>query len=265
LSVENLQLFLNRINDVRPGNKIISLTLDGEPTLNKSLPEFIKLINERQMFPRLSSNAKILTPTLVNKMASGGSFLIQIDFASDSKYFDNIRGKEGDFNIILENLRYLVEVAKKNKNIHIEIINISHFSGADPEETLNRMRKLFPNNLPRNISSWSREFHNFCGHLKTHKRNSYVLCPYPWTAFTVTWNGDVVPCCRDTLARTVLGNVFSQTIPEIWHGESYKLLRKKLIQQEVGSIESCKNCDLPWSSETSRWKLRYIISSLLRR
>lgn len=38
-------------------------------------------------------------------------------------------GKGGDFEIVLENLRYMVEIAAKNPEIKLEIANISHFSG----------------------------------------------------------------------------------------------------------------------------------------
>ena len=31
-------------------------------------------------------------------------------------------------------------------------------------------------------------------------------------AYEATWEGDVVACCRDTSARTVLGNVFTQPV-----------------------------------------------------
>ena len=265
LTVENMCLFLKHVREVSHGNKNISLTLDGEPTLNKNLPEFIRLINTEGFMPRFSSNAKNLTSALFDRLVASGAFLASVDFASEAKHFDNIRGKEGDFEIILGNLRNMVDIAKKNSKLKLEIVNISHYSGADPEQSLREMRNLFPDTLPKNITFRSREFHNFCGHLETKTHNNYALCPYPWTAFTVAWNGDVVPCCRDTGAKTILGNVFNQTIPEIWYSREYQELRMKLIHKEVNTIKACKDCDLPWSSGTSRWKIQYMLSSLIRR
>ena len=265
LSLTDLKLFIDQIQSVRPGNKNISLTLDGEPTLNKDFPEFIRLINDQGMFPRFSSNARNLMPDYVDSLLSKGSFLASVDFASEAKYFDNIRGNKGDFEIVLSNLKYLVNIAEKNPRVKLEIVNISHFNGADPDTTLNDLRRLFPEHLPENISFWSREFHNFCGHLEQKSKNTYKLCPYPWTSFNVTWEGDVVPCCRDTQAKTVLGNVFRSTMMEIWHGTEYQALRKKLVAKEIDSIEACKDCDLPWSSGSRRWNVSYMIPSLLRR
>ena len=265
LSAEHMSLFLERISEVKPGSRNISLTLDGEPSLNRNLSDLIRLINEQKMFPRFSSNGKNLTPEMADNLTESGDFLVAIDFASRAEYFDNVRGKEGDFDIVLENLRYLMNVAQANPALKMEIVNISHFSGADRDSSFKEMRSLFPKNLPPNITFWSREFHNFCGHLGINKSSRYILCPYPWTSFTVTWEGDVVPCCRDTGARTVLGNVFEQTIHDIWHGKKYQDLRTSLINKQVGKIEACKGCDLPWSGGTTRWEIQYVLSSLLRR
>ncbi|MEN8265183.1 MAG: radical SAM/SPASM domain-containing protein [Nitrospirota bacterium] len=265
LTIENMRLFLDQVREVKSGNSNVSLTLDGEPTLNKNLPEFIRLINAEGLLPRFSSNGRNLSPSLVDALAASGSFFLSVDFASEAQYFDTIRGGKGDFEIVLENLRYIANIARKKQNIKVELVNISHFSGAEPEKTLRDLKDLFPADLPKNVTFRTRQFHNFCGHLNLKGKEKYVLCPYPWTTFTVTWNGDVVPCCRDTNARTVLGNVYRQTVPEIWYGKRYENLRRKLIAQDIGSIAACKNCDLPWSSGTSRWKWQYMKYSLLRR
>lgn len=265
LTVGNMKLFLKKIKELKPGNKNISLTLDGEPTLNKNLPQFIRMINDENLFPRFSSNAKNLNPEMVEKLFDAGIFLLSIDFASDAKYFKNVRGGDGDFEQIKENIQYLLKRAGDNSNLKIEIVDISHYSGANPQKSLNDLKKMFKKELKPNIFFRSREFHNFCGHLKAQKGKKYLLCPYPWTSFNVTWNGDAVPCCRDTRARTILGNVFQQNIKDIWNGENYQTLRRQLIKKDISSLASCINCDLPWSSGTKRWKTQYILSSLLRR
>ncbi|MDH4028152.1 MAG: radical SAM protein [Nitrospirota bacterium] len=265
LTLENMRSFLSQIREIRPGNRNVSLTLDGEPTLNNDLPEFIRMINAEGLMPRFSSNARMLTPDLIERLAVSGRFLVSVDFADKAASFENIRGREGDFGIVLGNLRHLVEVAGKNRKIQIEIVNISHFSGADPDQSLSDMQTLFPKNLPENIAFRSREFHNFCGHLEKRPGAAYKLCPYPWTSFNVTWEGDVVPCCRDTQAKTVLGNVLNDSIMDIWHGEKYQSLRNALIKKDTDHIEACKHCDLPWSSGSKRWGLKYMFSSLIRR
>lgn len=269
LSPANFHLFLEKIKEVRSGNRNISICLDGEPLMNKSFPEFIKISNEEGMSPRFSSNAMLLTPRILDEL-SRFNFSAAVDFSSEPEVFDNIRGKNGDFKIVLDNLRYLVSNAIENPAIGIEIVDITHFSGViDKANSLEKMRSLFPSNLPSNIRFRSRQFHNFGGHLQGEVRNSrlhnYKLCPYPWTSFSVTWNGNVVACCRDTEGKTILGDVFGQSIMDIWRDEKYIKMRKSLIEKRVEDVAACAKCDMPYSASSERWKAKNILSSLLRK
>jgi radical SAM protein with 4Fe4S-binding SPASM domain len=268
LTVENFRLYLDRIKETRPGNTNLSICLDGEPLMNQRFAEFIRIANEQGFDPRFSSNGRLLTPELANELARAGGFLASIDFSPEKEVFENIRGRADDFDIVLANLRYLAELAAKNPKIKLEIVDISSFSGADRGASLQKLRSLFPAHLPANVSFWSRNFHNFGGHIPMDRTpGKYMLCPYPWSTFSATWQGDVVACCRDTSARTILGNVFEQSIPDIWEGEKYRAMRKLLIARKPGEIAACKNCDMPWTGgdDSERWKLSHIISVLLRR
>lgn len=266
LNPEDLRTFLKKIGEVKPGSSNFSLCLDGEPLMNKSFPEFIKIINQNNLFPRFSSNGKLLTPNMVDELVRCGNFLAAVDFSSEAEIFNSIRGRKGDYEIVYNNLKYLVDVATHNSKIKLEIVDITHFSGIDPVPSLKKMRALFSSNSYPNIAFWSREFHNFGGHVQKSSNNSkYKLCPYPWTMFAVTWDGNVVACCRDTEAKTVLGNVFNQSIYEIWHGSKYIEMRKNLINRQPDKNKACVDCDLPWSWDNKRWKPGYMLSSFLRR
>jgi len=268
LTLEDFQLYLQRIKAEKPGNINLSICLDGEPLMNKQFPEFIRLAHEQGFFPRFSSNGRLITPETADRLAQAGGFLASIDFSPDPAIFETIRGKPGDFKVVLDNLQHLVRLAQSNPRVQLEIVDISGFTGCDPKLSLHKMRDLFPPELPANIAFWNRIFHNFAGHL-THeiKKTKYTLCPYPWSTMSVTWEGDVVACCRDTAARTRLGNVFQKPIREIWLGDKFTAMRRDLVEGRPDKIAACKNCDMPWSGDTApdRWRLSNIISTLLRR
>jgi radical SAM protein with 4Fe4S-binding SPASM domain len=58
---------------------------------------------------------------------------------------------------------------------------------------------------------------------------------------TVTWDGDVVPCCFDYNKKLVLGNVSGSTLSEIWNDSPMKNLRREFIENKI-SNPLCKNC-----------------------
>ena len=270
LSIEDFRSFIKNIKYTNCGNSNISICLDGEPTLNKNFPEFIKISNEEGFFPRFSSNGMLLTRELVDKL-SPYKYLASVDFSSDSSVFDNIRGYKGSFYSVLKNVKYLVSTATTARQIKIEIVDITHFpNNPGNANSLVKMKRLFSaDDLPSNIAFWSREFHNFCGHLDTRYdrliSRRYKLCPYPWSSFSVTWDGNVVACCRDTAGRTILGNAFETSIRDIWYEEKYVSLRKALVEKRVNEVAACSECDMPYSSSSGRWRIKYLLSSLLRR
>ena len=151
LSADKFKSFLTNIKKLKHGNRHISICLDGEPLMNRSFPELIKIANEEGFTPRFSSNGKLLTPKIIDEL-SKYKFLASIDFSSEARVFDDVRGNKGDFDKVLENLRYLVDKATNNKSIQLEIVDITHFSGEfNATDSLLKMKKLFPNNLPDNI------------------------------------------------------------------------------------------------------------------
>jgi radical SAM protein with 4Fe4S-binding SPASM domain len=266
LSVENFKLFLDKITDIGGSNRNLNLTLDGEPLLNPSFIDLIEVTCERGYFPVFASNGTRLNKEITDRFIKAGPFRVSIDFASDENIFESIRGKKGHFKLVRENLNYLIECARNNPNVQVDIYDISTFAGADPNSSLAKMQALFPSNLPGNIKFLSRQFHNFCGHLSSQfDADDYRLCPYPWSQMAVAWNGDCVACCRDTMARTVLGNIYKESISDIWNGDKYQRFRGNLIIRHPERNAACKDCDLPYSIGKKRWKVSYILRSLLGR
>ena len=66
-------------------------------------------------------------------------------------------------------------------------------------------------------------------------------CPWIYYSMAIHVNGNVVPCCRDPLGKNAMGNIFTQTLEEIWNGENYRSFRNRL-HQDQGQIEICRLC-----------------------
>jgi len=266
LSMDNFKLFLKHLRDAHPGNSNLNFTLDGEPFINPQFVDFVELAAAEGYFCIFASNGTLLDRKAADRLAAAGPFRASIDFAPDKDTFETIRGRKGDYDNVLANLRYLIELAKTNKNVHLDIHDITSYTGADPALSMQRLRALFPADLPSRVSIEPRIFHNFCGHLMMpQKERRYRLCPYPWVQMAIAHNGDCVGCCRDTVGRSVLGNVFKQSVMDIWNGAPYQQFRQNLLDGRPDLNPACKDCDMPWSAGEPRWKLGYVVRSLLGR
>jgi radical SAM protein with 4Fe4S-binding SPASM domain len=266
LTEENFRIFLNRLREAHPANRNLNFTLDGEPFLNRHFIPFVQLAAEAGYFSIFATNATLLDPSTADRLVAAGPFRASIDFAARQEVFESIRGRAGDYERVLENLRYLMEQSRRHRGVHVDVHDIATYMGADPAASLAELRALFPADLPSRIRFDTRIFHNFCGHLPMERsRAAYRLCPYPWTQMAVAHNGDVVACCRDTVGRSVLGNAFRQPVMQIWNGDTYQRFRQNLIDRHPERNAACRDCDLPWSAGQARWRWRYVLRSLTGR
>lgn len=79
-------------------------------------------------------------------------------------------------------------------------------------------------------------------------------CNRPYTLMYITSSGNVLSCCfapfghrsaREYKEERVLGNVFQQSIENIWHGERYEAFRRAFESDHPA--RHCSQCGLNWS------------------
>lgn len=76
-------------------------------------------------------------------------------------------------------------------------------------------------------------------------------CMRPWLLMYITANGTVLPCCIAPFAAAdyesiMLGNVFRQSLAEVWNGERYQELRTALLS-DAPAPWPCQFCGVKWS------------------
>jgi radical SAM protein with 4Fe4S-binding SPASM domain len=69
-------------------------------------------------------------------------------------------------------------------------------------------------------------------------------CHYLWRgAMYVKHNGDVYPCCQSyALGGQALGNVATQSMPEIFNGTAMQEMRRLHIDGQASQIDICRKC-----------------------
>lgn len=71
---------------------------------------------------------------------------------------------------------------------------------------------------------------------------SSETCALPFCQMVVRPSGEVSLCCNDPYGKVTLGNLNTETIQDVWYGEAYRKVRKKLLEGR-GALDHCKNCD----------------------
>lgn len=81
-------------------------------------------------------------------------------------------------------------------------------------------------------------------------QSPWKRCWRPWEVIYITAQGNVLPCCISPFSTAdyssiVFGNIFDQSVEEIWFGEIYQDFRKK--HQTTTPPKCCQGCGIRWS------------------
>jgi radical SAM protein with 4Fe4S-binding SPASM domain len=70
-----------------------------------------------------------------------------------------------------------------------------------------------------------------------------IVCPLPFYMLGINWNGTVSLCNEDWRHETIVGDLNSQTIREVWKGDALKQMRLMHLEGRRGENSMCRNCN----------------------
>lgn len=86
--------------------------------------------------------------------------------------------------------------------------------------------------------------------MPTFQERPWSACHRPWRLIYITVHGNVLPCCfapwvAEHYDEIILGNIFKQSLEEIWYGTKYQIFRDALMSS--CPPDTCKSCGVKWS------------------
>ncbi len=210
----------------------------GEAFVDRQLVEkvrFAKKLGIREV--GLISNGSLITEQAARGMVDAGLDAINISV--------DAAGKE-----VFETTRVGLKYDKVIANVE-RLIRIRDEAGKRrPKLILSFVRQDNSREEQAFIAHWRTkadkihitDLHNWAGTLNRESDVNFP-CYRPWLTFTILWDGRVSLCCADFDGRTVLGDLRSSTIREIWNNDAYRRIRREHLDHGGPSI--CQSCDLP--------------------
>jgi radical SAM protein with 4Fe4S-binding SPASM domain len=243
--------------------------------MHPDLEKFISLSNQYGFIPSFSSNGSLFTEERIESLMNSGKFSLTVDFSPYREIYETNRAG-GNWDTVYKNLKSLLNAKRKSGGAYpkIEIRDMSSIalnSLKERKKSLSDLKSMFDNLLVDKFSQL--KVHGWTGNVDrkfsadTIKGNKYRLCTHPWSIFVITWNGEVLPCCRDFGSEYVLGKMDGENgCPGIWNNEKIRSLRKALKEKKPQEISICRNCDRPWTGgSVARSKSQMIKRILLEK
>ena len=243
----------------------------GEPLLNRQLPEMIAAAHRTGLYTIVSTNAQALSRSTAEALVKSGlsRIIVSIDGFSEESYAAYRVG--GSLHKALEGLQHLANAkAELHSRIRIELQVLRLRSN---EHEWDWIKKNYKKLGATHLVFKTAQLYNFeHGHplMPTDERYSrykkiadgtYVHkkhvplalspnrlitlqpCLRLWSGCVITTMGDVLPCCYDKDHRHALGNIAEQSLAEIFHSKRANALRHRVISTTDSIPEMCKNCN----------------------
>lgn len=237
------------LNPGRAATEVLWLHHFGESLLHPDFARFVAHASDRGVRTGLSVNPLMLKEPTARALLAARPALLYLSLdGHDDASFERIRGVKDAYEDSKRNLLAFLDL-KVRTGAETEIV-VSMIRFGPNAESIARTKDFWAS-VPGVDHVWAKDFVTWDGnapdvtalrHWTPKPPKDHVTCRFPWESVTVTWDGDVVPCCYDYDKRLVLGNLGRQSLAEIWNGEPLRRLRREFLD---GRVENplCRNCE----------------------
>ena len=250
--------FKKLIDEISDTGFYIQLFFQGEPYINKNLPEMIRYAQDKNVYVSISTNGHFVNEKNVDLVLDNApdKLIFSVDGLDEESYQKYRVG--GTFEQADSGLRSLIK-HKKERGLKKPFVEFQFIVMKQNEHQMDEVKK-YCNEVgvdklvfkTMQISSYE----NAVKFLPTNKKyrryaldnNSFAIknkiknhCFALWRTSVITWDGRVVPCCFDKDAQNEIGMVNGRPFGDVWKSEKYSNFRQKVISSRK-SVSMCTNC-----------------------
>lgn len=258
LGLLKLPEFKKLIDEIKSSSFYVQLFFQGEPYVNKQLPEMIDYAQQNKLYISISTNGLLFNEKTIDRVLQSApdKLIFSLDGLDEASYQNYRVG--GTFKEADKALRLLIKkrkelklkkpfvelqfiVMKQNEHMINKVFEYGNDTGVD-RVVLKTMQvssyenalHFLPNNKDYSRYEISNGSYKIKGELKNH-------CFALWRTSVVTWDGKIVPCCFDKDATFELGKLNGINFKEIWKSPDYQNFRSKVLSNRKG-VSMCTNC-----------------------
>lgn len=248
IDIDLLEIFLDNI-----GKYLIMADLFnwGEPLLHPQIDNIVRMFHERRIFHHISTNLNIHNKQVLEKVCDAGLDFLTISISGITQEIYEKYHQKGDINLVLDNLRHIINYKKKLKCIN-PIIELKYlvfkFNIHQIDEARNLAKEMGVDIFracyaggPEDEIIPIKEVQKHLLYPGTGK-----LCSQLWRTIVLNSDGGVAPCCfvyfkKDDFAEYRQSDMFN--IRDIMTNNKY-IAARRMFKNSSGS-ELPKNLQHP--------------------
>lgn len=246
------ELFDKIIRDLDSFNspiKTLRLYKEGEPLLNPYFPDLVSCARKSNKIGRIdtTTNGLLLTHDLSRKIIDAGIDQINISINSvSSERFKFLTKQTIDFDRLVEEIAFLHSISGQCE-IYVKAIaeNLTDIEKSEFFMTFSGISdRIFLEHLQPNWPNYNFDYIDIdysVGHYGQPLEDRDV-CPYIFYLIVINSDGSVSACVQDWEHRLIIGDTKTQSVKEIWDGESLRKLQLTHLSGRRSNIDVCAVC-----------------------
>ncbi len=222
----------------------------NEPLLEGDLIQWIRYARENGIVDAMFSTNGLLMDAAVSRtlIASGLTrIMISIDAATPETYA-RVRGVDA-FDKVVDQVRQFVAIRKEMKR-RLPLVRVSFIKMKHNIHELELFIDMWKDTVDFfSIQSYANplipgepyfeDLEQY--HIHPERTDIHFRCPQPWVRLMIRHNGDLNPCCGIQGPNLIIGNIYQDTIHEVWNSQQMDTLREL---HRAGDYHKNRYCNL---------------------
>ena len=235
------------------GIRRYSIYLMNEPMLDPELAGRVAYVSARIKKPqyvKVTSHGGLLSERMAKELLDSGLDKLKISVQSlDPDTYRNIMGLP--LAKTLKNIDRFLELKVRGgyKSPRLEIVMVDSIQTHDEIPSIRRFWR------DRNIKLYIEPVENRANQdnirqtaISRHRLTSFSWCRRLMEQIYILYDGRMVQCCADWEQRSIMGDLSTSRLADIWHGQRYTNYRRRFAEGDLkGMICACCCKQLPQS------------------
>lgn len=221
----------------------IKLNILGEPLMNPKLIDMIKYAKDKGIVDVMfNTNACLLTESKSIQLIDSG--LDKLFFSFDSAYRENYNKirVNAEYTKVLDNIKKFSKI-RLSKSSTSPFTRVSMVRCKENESEWVDFFNLF-DSIVDSVAWVDYVEHSNKYSEKNSEESNNFCCPQLWQRMFIHPDGVATICCVDSARKLKVGNIFNNTIEEIWKNSYYNKIRYLHSSGNINKISICSNCHL---------------------
>ena len=252
----SLDMWHRILSEIRDTAWVIQFYFQGEPLLNKDLPQMIQEAHDAGLYTIVSTNAQAMTPELATALVASGldRIIVSMDGLSDASY--NAYRIGGSLDKCKQALRWLHQSKIENRKSKI-VIELQCLRLKSNEHEWSELKRVYKSLGADKLTLKTAQLYDYAnGHPlmpSDPKYSRYILgtdglyhrrplrkgCFRVWSGCVITTTGEVLPCCYDKAHAFSYGNIMTAPLKDLFCSPQAQAFRKAAYQQTPPICQEC--------------------------